>query len=90
MKVSLFKSFDSSIFTFRKRIEKYNTYLTNFEELFFTHNKIIKPEIIQKAIARIEDESDEDVLSLIFEETEFFILIKCFIVGVSKSFLFFI
>lgn len=72
MKVTLFKSFDSSIFTFRKRIEKYETYLSNFEELFFTHKKVVKPEIIQKAITRVEDESDEDVLSLIFEEINSF------------------
>ncbi len=72
MKVTLFKSFDSSIHTFKKRIEKYNTYLVNFEELFFNHNKVVKPEIIQKAIARIEEEPDEDVLSLIFEEAESF------------------
>jgi superfamily II DNA or RNA helicase len=72
MKVTLFKSFDSSIFTFNKRIEKYETYLCNFEELFFTHKKVVKPEIIQKAIARMEDEKDEDVLTLIFEEIESF------------------
>lgn len=72
MKVTLFKSFDSSIHTFKKRIEKYNTYLINFEELFFHHNKVVKPEIIQKAIARIEEEPDEDVLSLIFDEEKSF------------------
>lgn len=72
MKVTLFKSFDSSIYTFKKRIQKYNTYLCNFEELFFQHNKIVKPEIIQKAIARIDDEQDEDLINLVFEEIESF------------------
>jgi len=51
MKVTLFKSFDSSIFTFRKRIEKYEIFLSNFETLFFTHKKVVRTEVIQKAIA---------------------------------------
>ncbi len=72
MKVTLFKSFDSSIFTFKKRIEKYEIFLSNFESLFFTYRKVIKTEIIQKAIARHEDEPDEDVIALILEEVEAF------------------
>jgi len=58
MKVTLFKSFDSSIHTFKKRIEKYKTYLSSFEDLFFKHSKIVLPAIIQKGIARSgEDEN---------------------------------
>lgn len=72
MKVTLFKSFDSSIHTFRKRIEKYETFLTNFENLFFKHKKVIRTDIIQKAITRQEEESDESVIDLILEETELF------------------
>ncbi len=72
MKVTLFKSFDSSIHTFRKRIDKYKTYLSNFEELFFTHKRVVRPEIIQKAITRSEDEQDESVIDLIFEEVQYF------------------
>ncbi len=72
MKVTLFKSFDSSIYTFKKRIEKYEIYLTNFERLFFEHKKVVRPEIIQKAINRMEEESDEDLLTLIFEEVDSF------------------
>lgn len=68
MKVSLFKSFDSSIHTFQKRIDKYETYLSNFETLFFENKIIVRPEIIQKAINRIEEEPDEDVFDLILEE----------------------
>lgn len=68
MKVTLFKSFDSSIYTFGKRIEKYESFLTNFEELFFKHNKIVKPAIIQKAIVRHQEEPDEDVMDCIFDE----------------------
>lgn len=72
MKVTLFKSFDSSIFTFRKRIEKYETYLANFEQMFFDHKKIVKPQIVQKAMMRHQDEPDEDMLDLIFDEVEKF------------------
>lgn len=72
MKVTLFKSFDSSIFTFRKRIEKYETYLLNFETLFFDYHKVVRPVIIQKAIARMENEPDEDVMTLILEEIDSF------------------
>ncbi len=72
MKVTLFKSFDSSIHTFRKRIEKYETFLSNFENLFFKHKKVIRTDVIQKAISRQEDESDESVIDLILEETELF------------------
>lgn len=68
MKVTLFKSFDSSIYTFRKRIEKYESYLSNFETLFFEHNKIVRPSIIQKAMVRHQEEQDEDLMDLIFEE----------------------
>lgn len=74
MKVTMFKSFDSSIFTFKKRIDKYNTYLLNFEELFFKQNKVVKPEIIQKAIAKHETEeyNDTDVIELIADEIEIY------------------
>ncbi|MBL0047513.1 MAG: DEAD/DEAH box helicase family protein [Bacteroidetes bacterium] len=74
MKVTMFKSFDSSIFTFKKRIEKYKTYLLNFEELFFQQSKVVKPVIIQKAIAKHETEeyNDTDVIELIADEIEIF------------------
>lgn len=72
MKVTMFKSFDSSIFTFRKRIEKYESYLSNFEQLFFEHKKIVKPAIIQKAMLRHQEEPEEDVMDMIFEEIEKF------------------
>lgn len=72
MKVSLFKSFDSSIHTFQKRIDKYETYLKNFESLFFENKIVVRPEIIQKAINRLEEEPDEDVLDLIIEELSAF------------------
>ncbi len=72
MKVSMFKSFDSSIYTFRKRIEKYELFLVNFEDLFFIHKKIAKPLIIQKAMTRYQEEHDEDALSLIFDEIDKF------------------
>ena len=74
MKVTMFKSFDSSIFTFKKRIEKYKTYLLNFEKLFFTQSKVVRPEIIQKAIAKHElDENKElDVIEIISDEIEIF------------------
>ena len=74
MKVTMFKSFDSSIYTFKKRIDKYNTYLLNFEELFFKQSKVVKPEIIQKAIAKHETEeyNDTDVIELIADEIEIY------------------
>ena len=74
MKVTMFKSFDSSIFTFQKRIEKYKTYLLNFEELFFKQSKVVKPVIIQKAIAKHETEeyNDTDVIELIADEIDIF------------------
>ncbi len=68
MKVTMFKSFDSSLHTFNKRIEKYESYLYNFETLFFEHAKIAKPVIVQKAMARHEEEPDEDIMDLIFDE----------------------
>ncbi|MBI4378951.1 MAG: DEAD/DEAH box helicase family protein, partial [Nitrospinae bacterium] len=73
MKVTMFKSFDSSIYTFRKRIEKYESYLSSFDGLFFEYKKIVKAEVIQKAIARHQDETDEDMMDLIFDEVERFI-----------------
>lgn len=74
MKVTMFKSFDSSIYTFRKRIEKYKTFLTHFEQLFFTQKKVVKPEIIQKAIVKhqLEDNYDIDIITLIGEEITVF------------------
>lgn len=68
MKVTLFKSFDSSIFTFSKRISRYKTYLEQFERLFFEEMMLVKPSVIQKAINRLEDEPDEDIIDLINEE----------------------
>jgi len=70
MKVTMFKSFDSSIFTFSKRIEKYSKYLEQFEKLFFVEKILVKPAIISKALSRTEDESDEDVIDLIYDEIE--------------------
>ena len=72
MKVSLFKSFDSSIFTFSKRIEKYSKYLEQFEKLFFEENILVRPVIISKALVRLDDEPDEDDIDLIYEEIEKF------------------
>lgn len=72
MKVSMFKSFDSSIFTFKKRIERYSNYLEQFEKLFFDEKILVKPAIIAKALNRLEDEPDEDVIDLIYEEIEKF------------------
>ena len=74
MKVTMFKSFDSSIHTFKRRIEKYNTYLLNFEQLFFNQGKVVKPEIIQKAIAKheLEEFVDADIITLISSEIELF------------------
>ena len=72
IKVTMFKSFDSSIYTFSKRIERYESYLSSFEKLFFEHKKIVKAEIIQKAIARHQEEPDEDAMDLIFDEIDRF------------------
>lgn len=72
MKVTMFKSFDSSIFTFKKRIERYSNYLEQFEKLFFNEKILVKPAIITKALNRQEDEPDEDVIDLIYEEIEKF------------------
>ena len=68
MKVTLFKSFDSSIFTFSKRISRYKTYLEQFERLFFEEKMLVKASVIQKAISALEDEPDEDIIDLINEE----------------------
>lgn len=72
MKVTLFKSFDSSIFTFKKRISRYSDYLAQFEKLFFEEKILVKPAIITKALNRQEDEPDEDLIDLIYEEIEKF------------------
>jgi len=72
MKVTMFKSFDSSIFTFKKRIARYSEYLEQFEKLFFDEKILVKPAIITKALNRQEDEPDEDVIDLIYEEIEKF------------------
>src|SRR5690606_1719363 len=68
MKVTLFKSFDSSIFTFSKRVTRYKTYLEQFERLFFEDKILVKPSIIQKAITALDDEPDEDIIDLINDE----------------------
>ena len=72
MKVTMFKSFDSSIFTFKKRISRYSDYLEQFEKLFFNEKILVKPAIITKALNRQEDEPDEDIIDLIYEEIEKF------------------
>lgn len=72
MKVSLFKSFDSSIFTFAKRVSRYYTYLVQFERLFFEEKILVRPAIIQKAITQLEDEPDEDIIDLINDEIDKF------------------
>ncbi len=72
MKVTMFKSFDSSIFTFKKRISRYSEYLAQFEKLFFEEKILVKPAIITKALNRQEDEPDEDLIDLIYEEIEKF------------------
>lgn len=72
MKVTMFKSFDSSIFTFKKRISRYSDYLAQFEKLFFNEKILVKPAIITKALNRQDDEPDEDVVDLIYEEIEKF------------------
>lgn len=72
MKVTMFKSFDSSIFTFKKRIERYADYLEQFEKLFFQEKILVKPAIITKALNRQEEEHDEDVIDLIYDEIEKF------------------
>jgi len=70
MKVTMFKSFDSSIFTFSKRIDKYSKYLEQFENLFFNEKILVKPAIIAKSLSRLEDEPDEDIIDIIYEEIE--------------------
>ena len=72
MKVTMFKSFDSSIFTFKKRIARYSDYLAQFEKLFFEEKILVKPAIITKALNRQEDEPDEDLIDMIYEEIEKF------------------
>lgn len=72
MKVTMFKSFDSSILTFRKRIERYSNFLEQFEKLFFDEKILVKPEIITKALNRQDEEPDEDIIDLIYEEIEKF------------------
>ena len=74
MKVTMFKSFDSSIFTFKKRIEKYRTFLFNFEKLFFNQCKVVKPEIIQKAIVKheLEENNEIDLIEIIADEIMIF------------------
>lgn len=72
MKVTMFKSFDSSIFTFKRRIERYFNYLEQFEKLFFDEKILVRPAIITKALNRQEDEPDEDIIDLIYEEIEKF------------------
>lgn len=72
MKVSMFKSFDSSVFTFKKRIERYSQYLEQFEKLFFDEKVLVKTAIVSKALNRLEDEPDEDAIDLVYEEIEKF------------------
>jgi len=70
-KVTLFKSFDSSIYTFRKRIKKYEKFLTRFEDLFFKENKIVKSEIVLKTISEYTKEEDfNDLLNKQIEKYE--------------------
>ena len=72
MKVTLFKSFDSSIHTFRQRIERYSNYLETFESVFFEQSRIVRPEIIQKALTRHDEVPDKDIMELIDSEIEGF------------------
>lgn len=65
MKVTLFKSFDSSIYTFRQRIDRYAEYQATFENIFFDQSRIVRPEIIQKALTRHEAQPDDDIMELI-------------------------
>lgn len=68
MKVTLFKSFDSSIYTFNQRIERYSRYLETFESVFFEQSRIVRPEIIQKALTRHDEQPDDDIIELIDAE----------------------
>ena len=68
MKVTLFKSFDSSIYTFKQRIDRYSNYLETFESIFFEQSRIVRPEIIQKALTRHDDQPDDDIMELIDAE----------------------
>lgn len=68
MKVTLFKSFDSSIHTFRQRIDRYSDYLDTFENIFFDQARIVRPEIIQKALNRHDEQPDDDIMELIDAE----------------------
>jgi superfamily II DNA or RNA helicase len=72
MKVTLFKSFDSSIYTFRQRVERYANYLNTFETIFFDQSRVVRPEIIQKALTRHDEFPDDDILDLIDEEVSRF------------------
>ncbi|MBW6486247.1 MAG: DEAD/DEAH box helicase family protein [Syntrophobacterales bacterium] len=72
MKVTMFKSFDSSIHTFRQRIERYSDYLATFETIFFDQSRIVRPEIIQKALTRHDEQPDDDIMDLIEEEVAHF------------------
>lgn len=68
MRVTLFKSFDSSIYTFRQRIDRYSAYLETFENIFFEQSRIVRPEIIQKALTRHDEQPDDDIMELIDSE----------------------
>lgn len=68
MRVTLFKSFDSSIHTFRQRINRYSHYLETFESIFFDQARIVRPEIIQKALTRHDEQPDDDIMELIDAE----------------------
>lgn len=72
MKVTLFKSFDSSIHTFKQRIDRYSNFLETFETVFFEQSRIIRPEIIQKALTRHDEQPDADIIELIDGEIERF------------------
>ena len=72
MKVTLFKSFDSSIHTFKQRIDRYSNYLETFESLFFEQSRIVRPEIIQKALTRHDEQPDDDIMELIDGEIDRF------------------
>ncbi len=68
MRITLFKSFDSSIHTFKQRIDRYSNYLETFESVFFKQSRIVRPEIIQKALTRLDEKPDVDIMKLIDEE----------------------
>jgi len=71
-KITLFKSFDSSVFTFQKRIERYENYLKDFENLLINEKKVVKKEIIDKANIRLQASKDLSFIDILFDEIKKF------------------